>query len=140
MQANSKIVETSVGSPGWPALRPDNVGNWGELLRWRSAQQPLRVGYTFLADGPLEEQTFTYRELDQRARAIGAWLQSQSSRGERALLLYPPGLEYIGAPFGCFYAGVVAVPAYPPRQNKSVDRLETLVHDSGATIARTTAN
>src|SRR5262249_10481324 len=68
------------------------------------------------------------------------WLQSQSSPGERVLLLYPPGLEYIGALFGCFYAGVVAVPAYPPRRNKSSDRLTKLVSDSGATIALTTAN
>src|SRR5256885_2326981 len=109
MQANSKIVDTGLrsqlGSEGWPSLRPDrNAGNWGELLRWRSAQQPHRVGYTFLADGPLGEQPFTYRDLDRRARAIGAWLQSQSSKGERVLLLYSPGLEYISALFGCFYA------------------------------------
>jgi acyl-CoA synthetase (AMP-forming)/AMP-acid ligase II len=74
MQANSKIVETGVRSQGRPTLRPDhNVSNWGELLRWRSAQQPHQVGYTFLADGQLGEQSFTYRDLDRRARSIAAW-------------------------------------------------------------------
>ena len=47
--------------------------------------------------------------------------------GERVLLLYPPGLEYVAALFGCLYAGAVAVPAYPPRFNRPMLRLRTMV-------------
>ncbi len=86
-----------------------------DLLRWRAEQQPDAFIYRFLQDGESEESTITLGELDRQARAIGAWLESQNARGERALLLYPAGLDYIAAFFGCLYAGVTAIPAYPPR-------------------------
>src|SRR5262245_4858117 len=85
-----------------------------DLLRWRALHQSDRRAYTFLMDGETDEVPLTYGELDRQARAIGAMLQRVAAPGERALLLYPPGPEYIAAFFGCLYAGVVAVPAYPP--------------------------
>ncbi len=113
--------------------------NWGELLRWRATHQPERNAYTFLRDGELEESSFTYAQLDRKARAISAWLQSEHALGERVLLLFPPGLEYISAFFGCLYAGAIAVPAYPPHQNRNLLRLEKLVGDAQASIALTTS-
>jgi amino acid adenylation domain-containing protein len=110
-----------------------------DLLRRRALEQPAQVGYTFLIDGELESVALTYAELDQQARSIGAWLQQMVSPGDRVLLLYPPGLEYVAAFFGCLYAGAVAVPAYPPRPNRSLLRLQTIVADAGATVAITTA-
>ena len=71
-------------------------------------------------------------------RAIGAMLQSKGLVGKRALLLYPPGLDYILGVFGCLYAGVVAVLAYPPRRNRSLRRLHTIVAGAQATAALTT--
>src|SRR5262249_30675958 len=76
--------------------------------------------------------------LDRAARSIAAALQSRVAPGERALLLHPPGLDYLAAFFGCLYAGVVAVPAYPPRMNRSLARLQSIVEDSGATAVLTT--
>lgn len=111
-----------------------------DLLRWRATHQPNRVGYTFLTDGETEENTLTYRELDRQARAIAAGLHSLVSPGDRVLLLYPPGLEYIAAFFGCLYAGAVAVPAYPPRRNRNLLRLQAVVADAQATVALTTAS
>ena len=89
----------------------------GEVLRARAAERPERVAFTFLADGEAEGGRLTYGELDRRASAIAAALAGSVRPGERALLLYPPGLDFIAAFFGCLYAGVVAVPAYPPRPN-----------------------
>jgi len=89
-------------------------------------------------DGGTKEIHLTYEELDRRARAIGALLQKQVTAGSRALLLYPPGLEYIAAFFGCLYAGVIAVPSYPPRLNRPDPRLQTIVADAQATVALTT--
>ncbi|HKV36205.1 MAG TPA: non-ribosomal peptide synthase/polyketide synthase [Pyrinomonadaceae bacterium] len=111
-----------------------------ELLRWRAQQQSDKVGYIFLADGETQELTLTYSELDRRARAIAAQLQQSTARGDRALLLYPPGLDYVAAFFGCLYAGVIAVPAYPPdpsRFSRSLSRLQTIVADSRASITLT---
>ncbi len=110
-----------------------------ELLRWRSSHQPDRQIYTYLADTKSEEARLSYKDLDQKARKIARALQSMGTAGERALLLYPPGPEYLAALYGCLYAGVVAVPAYPPRLNRSVSRLSAIVDDAQATLALTTA-
>ncbi|HEX8272004.1 MAG TPA: non-ribosomal peptide synthase/polyketide synthase, partial [Longimicrobiaceae bacterium] len=109
-----------------------------DLLRLRADEDPDRRAYTFLLNGESEEGHVTRGELDLRARAVAARLQALGARGERALLLYPPGLEYVAALFGCFYAGVVAVPAYPPRRNKPDPRLRSIVEDCAPTLALTT--
>lgn len=109
-----------------------------ELLRWRAQHQPDQRAYTFLADGESEQGHLTYRELDQQTRTIGAWLQSLEASHERVLLLYPPGLMYIAAFFGCLYAGAVAVPVYPPRPNRTLLRLQAIVADAQAKVVLTT--
>ncbi|MDT7540866.1 MAG: hypothetical protein QOE33_770, partial [Acidobacteriota bacterium] len=109
-----------------------------ELLRLRAYEDAGHTAYTFLVDGEREEIALTYGELDRQARRIGAWLQSIGRAGERVLLLFPPGLEFIAAFFGCLYAGAVAVPAYPPRRNRNLLRLQSLVADAGAVAALTT--
>jgi len=115
---------------------PDTLVN---LLRWRADQQPDKLAYRFLSDSEPEISAITYAELDQRARAIGAWLDNLGAVGEQALLLYPPGLDYIVSFFGCLYAGVTAVPAYPPRLNRPVPRIQSIVTDSKASFALTTS-
>ncbi|MBV9792056.1 MAG: AMP-binding protein, partial [Chloroflexi bacterium] len=111
-----------------------------ELLRWRATQHPDQLAYTFLHDGTSGAMAHSYRELDRRARTIGAALQGLEAAGSRALLLYPPGLDYLAAFIGCLYAGVVAVPAYPPQLNRPMPRLQAIAHDSQATIALTTTH
>lgn len=111
-----------------------------ELLRYRAQNQPNQKAYTFLHRGVDEAGTLTYQGLEDRSRAIAAYLQSLDAAGERALLLYQPGLDYIAAFFGCLYAGVIAVPAYPPRRNQNLSRLQSIVSDSQASIALTTSS
>ena len=111
-----------------------------DLLRWRARQEPNRPAYTFLGEGEMEEANLTFAELDQRARAIGACLQDSKAAGERALLLYPPGLDYVAAFSGCLYAGVIAVPAYPPRANRPMPRIHAILEDARASIILTTAH
>src|SRR5262245_52670342 len=100
-----------------------------EVLRTRAEREPERLAYRFLADGEEEEGSLTYAELDLRARALAAQLEKlgayggRPARGERALLLYPASLDYVVAFYGCLYAGVVAVPAYPPRPNRPMPRI-----------------
>jgi acyl-CoA synthetase (AMP-forming)/AMP-acid ligase II len=86
-----------------------------DMLRTRARCDASRLAYTFLVDGECEGDQLTYQELDRRARSIAVELAGLGVRpGDRALLLYSPGLEFIPAFFGCLYAGVVAVPSYPP--------------------------
>lgn len=109
-----------------------------ELLRRRALAQPAQRAYTFLLDGETAERHLTYGELDRQARGIAALVQSRCREGERALLLYPPGLDYIAAFFGCLYAGVVAVPAYPPRNDRAFPRLQAIIQDAGASLVLST--
>lgn len=113
----------------------DLVLTMGEL-------HPEKRIYTFLEDGETEAQHLKYNELLARTRAIAAWLQAHSKRGERALLLYPSGLDFVTAFFGSIFAGVLAVPAYPPdpvRINRTLPRLQAIAADAQASIVLTTS-
>ncbi|NEO71021.1 AMP-binding protein [Moorena sp. SIO3H5] len=99
---------------------------------------PNQLAYIFLKNGETQSGSLTYGQLDRQARAIASHLQSMP--GERALLLYPSGLEFISAFMGCLYAGVVAVPVYPPRRNQKLSRLLSIVNDAQACIALTTTS
>ena len=109
-----------------------------DLLRQRAAYRPHDRAFTFLVDGEHEELNITYAELDRKARAVGGWLMDQGMTGKRALLLYPSGLDFIAAFMGCLYGGAIAVPAYPPRKNRSVERIESIAADADAAVALTT--
>lgn len=109
-----------------------------ELLQYRAFQQPNQIAYTFLVDGESETVTLTYQQLNQKAQSIASKLQAICQPQDRILLLYQPGLDYISAFFGCLYAGVIAVPAYPPRPDRSLPRLQAIIQDTNATIALTT--
>jgi len=109
-----------------------------DLLRQRAAYRPHDRAFTFLVDGENEELNLTYAELDRKARAVGAWLAHEGMAGKRVLLLYPSGLDFIAAFMGCLYGGAIAVPAYPPRKNRSVERIEAIASDADASVALTT--
>ncbi|HVG90788.1 MAG TPA: fatty acyl-AMP ligase, partial [Alphaproteobacteria bacterium] len=119
---------------------PAAISNLVELLQERVRDCPDRAAYIFLAGEDLRQSSLTYRELDLRAKSIATVLQGLKAQGERALLLYPPGLEFIAAFFGCLYAGVIAVPAYPPRLNRNALRIVSIAKDSQATLALTSAD
>ena len=116
------------------SFEPDDIGpgpsDFVALLRARA--QPTGAGaggaFTFLGDGA--DARLGFAELDLRARAIAARLQAEGLGGGRALLIFPPGLEFLPAFFGCLYAGVVAVPAYPPRPNRPMTRLRGIAADA----------
>jgi len=109
-----------------------------ELLQHRSQHQADDVGFRYLVDGEREILEWTYADVDRKARAIATSLQAMDMQGERALLLYPSGLDFVAAFFGCLYAGVMAVPAFPPRRNRNMARIDAIANDAQATVALTT--
>lgn len=103
---------------------------------------PTDIAYTFLPEGEDEEINITFRELELRAKAVAARLQKLSHKGDRAALVYESGLEYIVALVGCFAAGIVAVPVYPPdpmRIRRTGARLHAILQDSQANVVLTTS-
>src|SRR5438552_3584542 len=109
--------------------------NFIEVLRQRAEWQPGCKVFTFLGDGENETAKLTYEGLDLKARAIAGRLIGL--RGERAMLVFPAGLEFIAAFFGCIYAGVVAVPVYPPRSRRLAGAFLGQVRDASPSIILT---
>ena len=112
-----------------------------DLLRYRAQHQPDKLAYQFLEDGKKEAAAYTHAVLDQQARAIAAVLQQSEARGERALLLYPQGVEVVAAFCGCLYAGVIAIPVPPPdagRMKRALPRLREIVKDAAASYVLST--
>lgn len=113
------------------------------LLRWRSDSDPTKIAYRFLEEGESEGPGLTYHETDHKARCIGARLQELGIGGERALLMYGPGLDFVTAFFGCVYAGVVAVPTQIPanrtRLNQSLLRFLAIIDDARPKAILTTS-
>jgi 8-amino-7-oxononanoate synthase len=118
-------------------ISTQRLPNLIHLLRRRVQEQGEKTLYTYLKDGESQDTALTYCELERRALAIAAHLQSHLSPGERVLLLYPPGTEFPTAFFGCLCAGMIAVPAYPPHSNQFSANLIATVADAGPTIALT---
>ncbi|MCY1077884.1 non-ribosomal peptide synthetase [Archangium lansingense] len=126
-------------NPALAVSLPDST-TFVDVLRERALLQPEARVFTFLDEAG--ETSITYRELDEGARAVAASLRRHLAPGDRALLLYPPGREYVLGFLGCLYAGVIAVPAYPPdpsRLARTLPRLQALVADCRATAALTTS-
>ncbi|MEM6798017.1 MAG: AMP-binding protein [Planctomycetota bacterium] len=109
-----------------------------ELLALQARQHRDEVAFRFHAEDG-SQATLTFGELEQRARAIGNRLSIELKPGDRALLVYPPGLEFIAAFFGCLYAGVVATPATYPKPRRPLPRMSRIAEDSGALVALTTS-
>jgi 8-amino-7-oxononanoate synthase len=104
-----------------------------DLLQWRAEISSENNGYIFLKDGETDEEHLSYRELERKARAVASHLQKTGAKGERVLLLFAPGLNYIIGYFACLMAGAIAVPVYPPhprRLNQSFSRLMPILKNS----------
>lgn len=105
------------------------------LLDERSASSPLEPAFRYLADGESAELLLNLGDLARRARLIAAGLIERKTAGKPVLLIHPPGLGFIEGLFACWYAGAIAVPAYPPRGGRHRQRLQAVLTDSGAEFA-----
>jgi acyl-CoA synthetase (AMP-forming)/AMP-acid ligase II len=99
-----------------------------EVLRGHVETRGDNNAFTFL-ESDEERISITYQQLDDRARFIASGLLKNAEPGDRALMMYPAGLEFIEAFMGCLYAGIVAVPAYPPKRNRSAERIRSIAKD-----------
>jgi acyl-CoA synthetase (AMP-forming)/AMP-acid ligase II len=110
-----------------------------ELLAKRAESQPDDRAYIFLSDRGTEEAVLSFRQLHDAANALAARLGGVISPGERALLVFPPGLEFIVAFFGCLIAGVIAVPMMMPRRQGARDSSAAIIANCEPVVALTSA-
>lgn len=78
-------------------------------LQKKSHQFPHHFAYSLLNEDLREITKIQYSELDKQAKKIAVYLQKQNLYGQRVLLVYPTGIEFIVNFMGCLYAGVIAV-------------------------------
>jgi phthiocerol/phenolphthiocerol synthesis type-I polyketide synthase C len=127
--------------PTIPALGPQTKNSSLctvlDFLKFRSSHQSTRTAFTFLKDGETERLSLTYRQLNQRSRALAAFLHTRGLSGERALLLLPSGPEFMIAFYGCLYSGVIAVPVYPPQNARGFPRIEAIASNAKVAVVIT---
>jgi acyl-CoA synthetase (AMP-forming)/AMP-acid ligase II len=109
------------------------------LLAERARSQASDRAYIFLNDRGGEEAALTYGELNAAARALAARLARLVRPGDRALLVFPPGLEFMVAYFGCLIARVIAVPMMMPRRNSARDSSAAILANCEPSVALTTS-
>lgn len=109
----------------------------------RAEVDPERRSFVFLEDGETESDSLTLGQLDRQAKAIATRLSKSTAAGSRALLAYPPGLEFLCAFMGCLYAGVIAVPIAPIERGRDTARirhLRSLMESAGPEALLSTAS
>ncbi|MEA3480288.1 MAG: AMP-binding protein [Bacteroidota bacterium] len=111
-----------------------SFGNLIELLEFRAKNQAKEILYIFLEDGIHVHTQITYGELGSKAKSVAASLQKYNKQGDRIVLLFPNGIDFIIGLFGCILAGMIGIPAYPPRKDKADDRFFSILNDSGSTL------
>src|SRR6266849_6638272 len=117
--------------------RPPSFSSLVDLLRHRAVEQPDDRAYIFLSDQGSEEAALSFAELDRQAAAVAARLLQDGQVGDRALLLFGPGLAFITAYFGCLSAGIIPVPMMLPRRNSSLDSSAPIIADCSPRFAIT---
>lgn len=100
-----------------------------ELLEFNAYTSPNGIAYTFIVDEKKAE-SITYLELSNKVKLIAAHLQEKVQPGERAILLYPPGIDFISGFLGCLYAQVIAIPVYPPTNINLIEKLKKILKNS----------
>src|SRR5436305_9931776 len=107
-----------------------------DLFELRAERDRGGTAFTFLTEGEAD-QVISFKQLDRQARAIACRMMQEAGPGDRALLLYAPGLDFLPAFFGCLYAKIIAVPAYPPHRNRNLLRLHAIIRDAQPTLILT---
>lgn len=98
-----------------------------KVLQDHAIRQPKQRAYLFLEDGKKETNNISYNDLDNKARVIAAYLQHHQLAGERVLLVYPAGIDFIAAFMGCLYAGVIAVPMTCSKLT-DIEKMQSSIH------------
>lgn len=132
------MITAPVNPLSLPAATAEiEAGSLVDVLRRRAAVQPNDAAYRFLPDRGGEPLSLTFAELFARAGAVALGLAERAQSGDRAVLLFPPGLDFIVAFFGCLLAGVVAVPLMVPRRDSSRDASAAILADCAPRFALT---
>jgi acyl-CoA synthetase (AMP-forming)/AMP-acid ligase II len=117
---------------------PGAVASLVDLLRYRARNQADERAFAFLSDRGVEEAQITFGELSRAAHALAASLLRRAGTGDRAILLFPQGLDFVVAFLGCMVAGLVPVPLMIPRRVSLRDSSRAITADCAPRLVLTT--
>lgn len=117
----------------------DNLRSLVALLARRAADHADDRAYVFVSDRGAEEASLTFRQLHDAATAVASRLTAAAKPGDRAILVFPPGIEFMVAFFGCLMAGIIAVPMMMPRRNSARDASAAILVNCTPALALTTS-
>src|SRR4051812_18294243 len=112
------------------ARQRDDYQSFADALARRAAERPEHIAFIFLNNRSEPAEELSYRELDDRARALASELLARDLGGKRIILLFPSGFEFVIALFASFYAGALAVPVPYTAGKRTADRLRSICRDA----------
>jgi acyl-CoA synthetase (AMP-forming)/AMP-acid ligase II len=121
-----------------PAAAIDELATVPKILSRWARERPDAIAFDIVRAQLAQREGISFQELERGAKKVAAFLCSSVPQRGRVLLLFPPGIDYISAFLGCLYAGVVAVPLYPPRSGASGDRIYSVARSSRPALVLTT--
>lgn len=107
------------------------------IVQQQAAQKPDAPAYSFMSSGETIDARLSYAELDANARALAACLRNDHGlrQGDRVVLLFMPGLDFIRAFHACLYGGFIAIPVNPPSSTgQSWANFVGIVDNAGASV------
>lgn len=131
---DKQLLTSSDKGTSYPA------SNLVSVLQQNAEKYPEKIVYIFLEDGENEKEKISCSEIVERSKSIAAYLQKSGEKGDRVLLLFPTGIAFILSLYGCFFAGMIGVPAYPPKRNKPNERFTAILQNAEPSIILTTFN
>ncbi|MEX0774083.1 MAG: aminotransferase class I/II-fold pyridoxal phosphate-dependent enzyme [Phycisphaeraceae bacterium] len=138
-EPTSTMVQQVLTQTGAPRALPPPADDLVRVLCRHAGERPDHPAFAYLRDGQAGDVTLTYAQLDRRARAVAACLQGMGLAGQRVLLAYPHGLDFVTGYLGCLYAGCTAVPTYLPHR-RTLDRFAGIIADAGARLVLSNAH
>jgi 1-acyl-sn-glycerol-3-phosphate acyltransferase len=143
------------GLQEYPIIKPAEAAMakkrspWGpqhtflDVIEYQERLRSSKRALVFLDDDCNEADTRTYGELLRGARRIAAALLGEwkVKPGDRVVLVYLPGLDFIEALLGTMLAGALPVPSYPPNPEdlkNDLRKIRAIVDNSGARVALST--
>ncbi|AQZ67811.1 Non-ribosomal peptide synthase [[Actinomadura] parvosata subsp. kistnae] len=108
-----------------------------EAIVERVREMPLQTA-VLVEEGDGPGHRIGYGDLHVAATSLAAWLQSVCRPGDRVLLCFPTGVEFVKSLLACFYADVVPVPVpLPYRTDHHLSTLTGIALDAEARLVLT---
>ncbi|MBB4952243.1 acyl-CoA synthetase (AMP-forming)/AMP-acid ligase II [Agrobacterium vitis] len=108
-----------------------------DMLLSNAQDRPDDRAVVFMPDAQRQETILSHRALYQHAATLAAKLSDHAAQGDRALLLFPTGVEFVVSYFACMMAGIIAVPLMPPRKNAGRDSSAAIIADCSPKLVLT---